>query len=555
MKKHYLLLAITMLLFTVADAAERTWQQKKQIAQTILGRQITTSSVAGNELKLLKETEGLSVLGYDNGGFAVISNDDRCEAVLGWSTARYNTDNMPDGLKWWLSAVDEVLSSATDYVREYLPSDIDPSLPASVTPMLTSVWGQSEPFNLQCPHQYPSGCVATAMAQIMYYHKYPVNGNGFVIGDMGAVFDFSNTTYEYDKMLPDYRNGYSIEQGNAVATLMRHCGVAVSMNYASSGSGAFSIKAALAMHENFLYNENLTYRMRDYHKTADWMKTVYGELAAGRPILYGAQDARGSGGHAFVFDGYREDGLVSVNWGWDGEGNGYYDIELLNPDMIGSTFEYSEGQDMIVGLGLPDETIEHHSELVCGDNLEASFDNNELTVNISKLSFYNLNIYDFTGNLYIKLTGNGRDYTLYNYSFAGQENQISMFTITGGQARFFGKSLGVDYTGNLPANLPDGTYTLYLAVQDGGRSEITPVPFPEGTVSSYTLTKTGSNITLEPGDDDTTSGINGIVISPETQIESADDRIYSIDGRYVGKDVNSLGKGLYIRNGKKFVKK
>ena len=555
MKKHYLLLTFAMLFVTTANAAERTLQQKKQIARTVLARQTTIRSAADSELKLLKEAKGLTVLGYDNGGFAVISNDDRNEAVLGWSDGRYDADNMPDGLKWWLSAADEAIATATDYVREYVPTDIDSSLPASVAPMLTTVWGQGTPFNLQCPNLNPTGCVATSMSQVMYYHKYPARGNGFVIGDMGAVFDFSNTTYEYDAMIPDYRNGYTQAQGDAVATLMRHCGAAVEMSYAPGGSGAYAIMAASAMKENFMYHENSAYRVRDYHTNADWMKTVYGELAARRPIIYGAQDANGSGGHSFVLDGYREDGLVSVNWGWDGDANGYYDIELLNPETSTGNTEYSVGQDMIVGLGTPDETVERRSELVCGGSLSASFDGNELTVNFSELPFYNFNTYDFTGYLYLKLTGSGHDYTLFVEDFSGSNNHFSKFVIMDEGVAFYQIAYDSDFTDALPADMPDGTYTLYFAVQDGGHTEVTPVSFAEGAVSSYTLTKAGNNITLEAGSGDTSSGISGISISSDALLNSAGNRIYTIDGRYVGTDGTSLDRGLYIRNGKKFVKK
>ena len=166
-----------------------------------------------------------------------MSNDDRQEAVLGWSANKFDTDDMPDGLRWWLNAANEALSAKADYVRQYIPTEVDPSLPAAVQPMLKTVWGQSEPFNLLCPNKYPSGCVATAMAQIMYYHKYPTQSTGMIISNAGII-NLSGITYDYASMLTDYRNGYyTTEQGNAVATLMRYAGAAVYMNYAAGRSG------------------------------------------------------------------------------------------------------------------------------------------------------------------------------------------------------------------------------------------------------------------------------------------------------------------------------
>lgn len=553
MKKHYLLLVIAMFAVTAASAAERTWQQKRQIALSILGTQAQTRSAQAGELKLLKEGTGLSVLGYDGGGFAVISNDDSQEAVLGWSDSKFSTD-LPDGLEWWLEAADAALSAQADYVREYLPGDIDPSLPAEVAPMIQTVWGQSAPYNLLCPNNYPSGCVATAMSQIMYYHKYPAHSTGVIIdGGVGGVVDLSGITYDWDNMLLDYRNGYTAEEGNAVATLMRYAGVAAYMSYASGGSGTASVNAAVALRDNFSYHENVGFRTRRYHSTDDWMTMVYNELAAGRPILYGAQDALGSGGHAFVFDGYRADGFVHVNWGWDSDGNGYYDIELLNPTMIGSTFEYSEDQDMITGIGLPDDNIEHRSELVCNGNLGASYTGGRLTVNTASLSLYNFNIYAFDGDILIKLTGDNGDYTLETVSFA--DSPIRMFIRTSTGAQFYGGRFDSNYTTTLPDGLPDGTYTLYLAVRDGGYTETSPMSYAEGAVSFYTLTKSGNSVALEPGYGMITSGIESVTVSAGIDAKASDNRIYSIDGRYVGTDAAQLPKGLYIKGGKKFVKR
>ena len=553
MKKHYLLLIVAIFICAAADAAERTWQQKRQIALSVLGKQAKTRAAQGGELKLLKEAKSLSVLGYDGGGFAVISNDDRQEAVLGWSANKFDTDDMPDGLRWWLNAADEALSVKADYVRQYIPTEVDPSLPAAVQPMLKTVWGQSEPFNWLCPNKYPSGCVATAMAQIMYYHKYPTQSTGMIISNAGII-NLSGITYDYASMLTDYRNSdYATEQGNAVATLMRYAGAAVYMNYTPTASGAYSVDAAVALRDNFSYNKNIAYRSRDYHTNADWMAMVYGELAAGRPILYGAQDAYDSGGHAFVFDGYSADGLVAVNWGWDGEGNDYYDIELLNPSMLGSSFQYSENQDMIMGIGLPDEAIEHRSELCCRGSLAAQYVSGELTLNLSELAFFNFNIYAFDGNIQIKLDGDGGDRTLQTISFA--DEPISMFVRTSYGAQFYGGGINRDYSSPLPSDLPDGTYTLYLAVQDGGYTEVTPISYAEGAVSSYTLTKSGASVTLVPGSGGTSSGIDGVTVQPGVSDKPADRRIYSIDGRYVGTDATQLPKGMYIRGGKKFVRR
>ena len=152
MKKHYLLLIVAIFICAAADAAERTWQQKRQIALSVLGKQAQTRAAQGGELKLLKEAKSLSVLGYDGGGFAVISNDDRQEAVLGWSANKFDTDDMPDGLRWWLNAADEALSAQANYARQYIPTEVDPSLPAAVDDL--------DEFETECVHR-AEGIMAT----------------------------------------------------------------------------------------------------------------------------------------------------------------------------------------------------------------------------------------------------------------------------------------------------------------------------------------------------------------------------------------------------------
>ena len=153
MKKHYLLLIVAIFICTAADAAERTWQQKRQIALSVLGKQAQTRAAQGGELKLLKETKSLSVLGYDGGGFAVISNDDRHEAVLGVSDGRFNPDNLSDSFKWWLNAANRVLEEGGDYVRSITPATAgNETLPNEVESFVTAKWGQGEPYNPQCPN-------------------------------------------------------------------------------------------------------------------------------------------------------------------------------------------------------------------------------------------------------------------------------------------------------------------------------------------------------------------------------------------------------------------
>lgn len=554
MKLRYSIFAFVLLMASGAQAAERTVQQKIQLAVSVLNANNggKAHGKAKNALpaRILKTTDALTVVGYEDGGFAVISNDDSDEPVIGYSFGVFTEEGMPDGFAWWMDAANEALANTAAYARteSYIPD----GLPTEVPQMLTSRWGQEEPFNDMCPKSYPSGCVATAMAQIMYYHKYPEHGKGSVF-DMSSVtfVDFESATYDYASMTDYYGNGYTAAQGEAVATLMYHCGASVHMQYAESGSGAFTRDAAGAFRNNFLYNDNVGHRTRDYHTQTDWMGMIFKELAAGRPILYGGQSQGGGrdAGHAFVFDGYNADGFVHVNWGWDGLYDGYFDVALLNPQ----NYEYSSSQQMILGIGMPDETIEHRSEIVCmnEDGFDVTLNGSTLIFSYNKTStILNYNDYTFDGELLMMLDGTSGSRELVSYSF-----EDDPMTVKSGVGSIPGVYMS-NLSARIPSDLADGTYTLYLAARDKGYTEITPVLFAEGTTRCYTLTKQGTQVTLSPSTDDPgTSGIVSVHVVPFQS--DGFTRVYDTEGRLIHQartaafsldDVNAHGV-LIIKDG------
>lgn len=513
------------------QAVERTLQQKIQLAVSVLSANGggAQSKVRDAVLpRVLKTTRTLTVIGYEGGGFAVISNDDADEPVIGYSDGVFSEDNMPAGFEWWIKAADEALAYNEAYAR--VESYIPDGLPSEVGQMVTSRWGQSSPFSDQCPNQYYSGCVATAMAQIMYYHKYPEHGAGSVF-DMGSAtfVDFENTTYNYAGMIDYYGDGYTSEQGEAVATLMRHCGASVRMKYSDTGSGAFTSDAAGAFRANFLYNTNVGHKVRDYHTKTDWMGIIFKELAAGRPVLYGGQSKGGGrdAGHAFVFDGYNADGFVHVNWGWDGSYDGYYDVALLNPEG----YEYSSGQQMVVGIGMPGDAIAHSSELVCQSvsGFSASLSGSNVSANFgTQAVVYNYNDYTFDGDLVLMLDGMSSSHELYTYSLS--ENPL---TVEPGSGSVPGIRIS-NMSARLPDGLADGTYTLYLAARDKGFTETSPVLFEEGKTRCCILTKNGSDITLTKSTDDPVSTGIGVIEGDGGRGDGFT-RVYDAEGRLVYK--------------------
>lgn len=348
---------------TQAIAAPRTAAQMKQAALKAINQHRSNRRMAprADAPEVLKSTSTYEIIGYKQGGFAVVSADDLVPEVLGVSTSDYS-EGRNANFQWWLNAASEAVNYAVQNNIQLTTTKPDPSLyPTEVGPLLTTRWDQETPYNNMCPTYSGStkcltGCVATAMAQVLNYHKMPEHGEGqrtiyYPHGNhsgQAVSANFSEDYYDWNNMLDDYSTtSYTKEQADAVALLMRDCGVAADMEYGgpSDGSGAYSQDAAAGLRKYFGFAEAQCVE-RDYYKETTWMNMVYRELSENGPMYYGGADAYGKGGHAFVLHGYRADGKVLVNWGWSGSDDGYYDIAILDP----SYYRFSQGQDMIIGV-------------------------------------------------------------------------------------------------------------------------------------------------------------------------------------------------------------
>lgn len=546
MKSHLTILAIALVLCTGIQAKERTPEQKRQIAFSILSKNAAaTRAVSLNNLKELKTMNELTIVGNsDANGFAIISNDDNNEAVLGWSDKRFNSDKMPDGLEWWLNMANEVLGNSRHYTRTVMPATVgNGSLPATVESFVPATWGQGDPYNQACGSIKGSkaltGCVATAAAQIMYYYKYPTQGAGESMIDEAAFdfVDFANTTYDYFNMLPSYKKGeYTPEQASAVATLMHHCGVATSMDYGTDASGAYCYKAAGAWRDHFSYSTEF-YR-RDAYPEDEWMSIIYEELGNYRPIQYGGVDEK-SGGHSFVFDGYDADGLVHVNWGWEGSSDGYYDVALLNPQ----NYQYNQQQEMIL-MHTPDApTLSYRSQWgIIDGSFTVSVTNSVLKYSATNL--YNVDSDPFVGQmcLVVQPEDGGKINCLDVSDIVDDAGQMSEVDYLYG---FSSYSDSVDIS-----DIPDGVYYVYMATKATTESEWQPVHFNETVKGVYELTIADGNASVSSVE----TGIDNLKVNNGMVNGKFSNRIYTIDGHYVGTDASKLSKGLYICNGKKFVK-
>ena len=285
-------------------------------------------------------------------GFVIVSalND-----VLAYSltSSLLASETLPSHIAYWLDLYNE----ATDYLTEHPEQKEEPTRSlTAVEPLLTSCWGQGCYHNEACPYDstgpcqhVEAGCVAVAMAQIMYYHKSPSKGTGSLTyacppyGDLSA--DFENTYYQWECMA-DTLN----ESNPAVATLVFHCGVAVRMKYHPDGSGAYSQDVPDALQHYFHYPA-ASFARRANYDNEQWQRTIRNELDQQHPVYYAGNSSLG--GHAFVCDGYDGNGMFHFNFGWDGVADGYYTLNF--------PYGFSDNQCIVHNI-FPIDNIPIHSD-------------------------------------------------------------------------------------------------------------------------------------------------------------------------------------------------
>ena len=310
-------------------------------------------------------------------GYVIMAADDCVTPILGYSYENnFEEGELPPNFKAWLDGYAEQIHAAvaikaqatveirTDWecLRQSKPLPVKSE--KAVSPLVQAKWNQAPYYNAQCPYDYNAnertvtGCVATAMAQIMKYWSYPEHGLGnhsYVPSshpEYGTLYvDFSAVTYQWSDMPNSVTSA-----NNAVATLMYHCGVGVDMMYGipaapDYGSAAYIIDngggracAETALKTYFDYKSTLHGVKKNDYSDSQWIGVLKNELDNGRPMLYGGFSS--SGGHAFVCDGYNNNNYFHFNWGWGGNYNDYFYINSLNP----ASYNYSQNQQALIGI-------------------------------------------------------------------------------------------------------------------------------------------------------------------------------------------------------------
>ena len=310
-------------------------------------------------------------------GFAIVAGDNRVRPVLGYSDkGSFDPDKLPENLRGMLAyyqdqitwANDKGIEATPDIAAEWSRLMSGTALRVAGEPVLlrTANWSQGEPYNRQTPiikgEHAVTGCVATAMGIIMKYHEYPIRAvnppewNYYSVDGRYQGFQLTYDDYDWANMLDTYTStSYNDTQADAVAELLYHCGANVGMKYTLKESGTPTVFVARALSDVFGYSHSIRYLQKDDYRWEEWKEMLKSELDAGYPVIYDGQS--NSSGHAFVCDGYNNEELYHINWGWGGLYNGNFVLSLL--DSKGNGLGYSEGQGMLLNIR-PEQTGERY---------------------------------------------------------------------------------------------------------------------------------------------------------------------------------------------------
>ncbi len=358
MKKIITLLMLMLCCISIAIAKPIDVELAKRVAANFLkSSEKEAIHLDANDLTDITSTTPFHefyVFSVKDKGFILVSGDDRALPILGYSTNHdFVGENIPTHVRWWLDNYEKQLTElregdfapnpdVTSQWQLLIEGGMDANSDGAATgPLIATTWNQSPYYNNLCPTGTPTGCVATATAQVMKYWNWPVRGMGshsYTHSSYGTLSADFNTTYDWENM-PNWLSSTSTAaQVEAVAKLIFHVGVALEMYYAPGGSTAYTVSygglvspsAEDILPTYFLYDSSTIVGVAEANYTSsDWINLLKNEIDNHRPMLF-----RGSGsygGHSFVCDGYNASNQFHFNWGWGGSYDGYFTIGSLNP--------------------------------------------------------------------------------------------------------------------------------------------------------------------------------------------------------------------------------
>ena len=298
-------------------------------------------------------------------GYVMVSGDDLLPEVIAYADAGafLPDEEQPEHIASFLAQVRASLQYLVERGKPVVMPRTSQLRPEGVKPLLDRIqWGQDYPFNMHCPDKNGGksvvGCVATAISQILRYHQWPDKGVGICEykEDDGTEHrvDFSQTTYLWRNMPERPNQRYEPQDvTDALSTLCYHVGVLSHMQYSPAGSGTFTQYPKEGLSQYLKYSKNIQLLNRMNYKIADWMDIIAKELNEGRPVYYAG--ASSTVGHAFVCDGYRQNGYFHINFGWNGMADGFFLLYAITPRTLGtgggSSYDgYNNLQEIMIGI-------------------------------------------------------------------------------------------------------------------------------------------------------------------------------------------------------------
>lgn len=374
MKKILLLLAVTLMwLPTMAQHVTEAEAQSRALQflnQSFTQRQgVRRAPRHASQMRTALATTEYYVFSDEaNGGFVVVSGEEAAPTILAYSDeGRFDAAQVPEAMEEWLEECAQKIRFMASHPERSTVS-AGATIGPRIEPMVSSKWSQSSPFNQMCPslngQKAMAGCVPVAMAQIMYYHRYPETVKKTLNKPYQGAFNTwqwevetvkSGTVINWSRMLDNYSVGSPTEaQKKAVAELVLYCGMGASATYGINATAANDRMAMGALKDYFGYGGQLTVHDRKNFTYQEWQEMLYNELSHGRPVYLAAGGTKG--GHAFVCDGYDDEDFFHINWGWGGEYNAYLRLDILNYKSTDELWyhdmreAFNGGQGAVIGI-------------------------------------------------------------------------------------------------------------------------------------------------------------------------------------------------------------
>lgn len=443
------------------------------------------------------------------GGMLLVSAESETPALIGYTDNFTAGAEVPPALEWMMNcwAAEIEAQRAGNVIRGNAPEgDFAP-----IEPICKTRWNQDAPYYNQCPvlsgARTYTGCVATALAQVLKVYEYPEKCSGgtysyrWQSGGQTLSMNFDDVTLDWDNMLDVYTSEATDEQKNAVATLMKALGYACDMNYSYLGSGTDGRRTVIGLVRNFGFDCTVQHLERSWFTLSQWQKMVYDVLASGYPVFYDGVTADAAPmGHAFVVDGYQADGYFHLNWGWGGESDGYFRLTALDPESQGIGGAYPSagfdiGQGALFNLK-PGATTPQADAPLTFSTTDAFYTSSKTVKLGSSAGFYyagsgvvfNMGcVTASAARMAVKFTHeNGTVY----YAAAS-----STFPTT---RPFYGNYGSANIS--VPTTLADGSYTVSPAVLNATNGKYYDVYIPIGTGNSFAATVSNGTITFSQPD-------------------------------------------------------